>query len=103
MPAEASWERDSAGGLLLRGDWRLRPLDQRLRRDAASLLRQRWEYLSLAKVTALDSATLAFVIDWQSIQRSLGSSAELRNPPATLLDLAKLYGLTQLWQGDSHA
>jgi len=103
MPAEAAWERDSGGGLLLCGDWRLRPLDQLLRRDAASLLRQRWEYLSFAKVTALDSATLAFVLDWQSAQRALGSQAELRAPPQTLLDLAKLYGLTQLWQENIHA
>ncbi|MEY2341804.1 lipid asymmetry maintenance protein MlaB [Acidithiobacillus sp. IBUN Pt1247-S3] len=97
MPAEASWEKDAAGGLRLSGDWRLRPLDQVLRRDAKALLQRQWAHLSLAGVTALDSATLAFVLEWQSAQRTLGSKAELRDLPKTLYDLLSLYGLGQLW------
>ena len=100
MPAKATWEGDDGGGLRLSGDWRLRSLDQILRRDGKTLLRQQWTHLSLAGVTALDSATLAFVLEWQSAQRSLGSAAQLHDLPKTLKDLLNLYGLGQLWQED---
>ncbi len=103
MSAEAGWEADGSGGLRLTGDWRLRAMDQTLRRDARSLLQKSWTSLSLAGVTALDSATLAFLLEWQEAQRALGSTAEPCDLPPTLKDLLALYGLSHIWHGQNDA
>jgi len=98
MAAEAIWEPDGATGLRLRGDWRLESLDQLLRRDAKALLRQPWSQLSLAEDTKVDSSTLAFLLDWQSAQRELGSSATILSTVPALEALLQLYGLEGIWR-----
>jgi ABC-type transporter Mla MlaB component len=98
MADKAIWERDGAAGLRLRGDWRLDALDQTLRRDAKILLRQPWTQLSLAEDTEVDSSTLAFLLDWQSAQRALGSPATVLHPPPALEALLQLYGLEGIWR-----
>ena len=101
MAAKATWERDGANALRLSGDWRLEALDQTLRRDAKVLLRQAWSQLSLAEGTEVDSSTLAFLLDWQSAQRALGSAAKVVDPPPALEALLQLYGLEGTWGADA--
>jgi phospholipid transport system transporter-binding protein len=46
--------------------------------------------IDLSGVTAVDSAGLALMLEWQAIQSSMGRAFQILNAPASLLSLARL-------------
>lgn len=47
-------------------------------------------------VERVDSAALAVVLEWRRAARAAGREIELRNLPASLTELADLYGVAEL-------
>ncbi len=98
MPNEARWQEKEPGVLALAGDWRLPFLARQLQQDAKSLYEGDWRMLSLADLQALDSATVAFVLDWQDQRRRAAKAHAICSPlPQKFLDLLGLYGVSQQW------
>ncbi len=96
----AQWKEDRQGtrrGLLLEGNWSLPHLDAVLGRTGAVLFGQPWDYLSLLRVEQVDSATLAFLLEWQEQQRKRGMDGDILDMPQSLQELVDLYGLGGLW------
>lgn len=52
--------------------------------------------LDLGGVTRANSAALALLLQWQEDARRDGATLVVRNPPASLLDLARLSNLRDL-------
>lgn len=52
--------------------------------------------VDLSAVTEVDSSGLAVVFAWQRAAQLGGKSLRLENPPANLLSLADLYGVSEL-------
>ena len=61
-----------------------RDLEERVIREAAV------ECIDLAEVTAVDSAALALLLEWQARARGNGRKLAVRNAPGGLLRLARL-------------
>jgi phospholipid transport system transporter-binding protein len=61
-----------------------RGLEEQVQREAAV------ERIDLAGVTAVDSAGLALLLEWQARARANGRSLAVRNVPGALLRLARL-------------
>lgn len=59
-------------------------------------LRSQDTVFDLAAVKAVDSSGLAVVFGWQRAAARNGQRLRLLNPPANLLSLADLYGLSEL-------
>ncbi len=101
MSSPARWKEDRQGtrrGLLLEGNWTLPHLDAVLGRTGAALFGQPWDYISLRGVEQVDSATLAFLLEWQEQQRKGGMApGGILNAPQALQELADLYGLEGFW------
>lgn len=53
-------------------------------------------HLDLAAVTDVDSSALSLVFAWMRGGAARGLAFRLVNPPASLISLAKLYGVSEL-------
>jgi phospholipid transport system transporter-binding protein len=52
--------------------------------------------IDLGQLTAIDSAAVATLLEWKRAAHQKGQPLTLRNLPASLVSLAKLYGVTEL-------
>jgi phospholipid transport system transporter-binding protein len=52
--------------------------------------------VDFAKVTEVDSAAVALVLEWRRQAQGHNRALRLANPPAALQNLAKLYGVLEL-------
>jgi phospholipid transport system transporter-binding protein len=52
----------------------------------------------LSKVTVVDSAAVATLLAWRRASRQAATQLAYLDPPANLLALAELYGVTELLQ-----
>ena len=78
----------NARALLEAGQRTLRSLDSR--QQSAELL------LDLAAVSEVDSSSLSTVFAWQRKASERRVSLRIVNPPASMLSLAALYGVSEL-------
>lgn len=63
--------------------------------SGAALLGAQAKPFDLAAVTDVDSSGLAVVLGWQRAAARLGRELRVANPPANLLSLAELYGVSE--------
>mgnify|MGYP003336686597 FL=1 len=54
--------------------------------------------LDFSDVTEVDSSAVALALEWQRIAARSGISLRLENLPASMLNLSKLYGVSELVQ-----
>ena len=59
--------------------------------------------IDFARVTTVDSSAVALLLDWRRQARARGKTLEFVNLPPTLLDLARLYGVSELIQPQAAA
>ena len=52
--------------------------------------------IDFSAVTGVDSAAVALLLEWRRMALARGKTLEFENLPATLLALAKLYGVAEL-------
>ena len=62
----------------------------------ADMVREGGRLFDLAAVTEVDSSGLAVVFGWSRAAAAAGQPLRIVNPPANLLSLAELYGVTEL-------
>jgi len=54
--------------------------------------------IDFSKVTSVDSSAVALLLDWLRQAKARGTSLQFVNLPASLLALARLYGVAELIQ-----
>ncbi|MDD5297244.1 MAG: STAS domain-containing protein [Rhodocyclaceae bacterium] len=81
LAVEGVMTHDSARALLEAGTGALKP--------GATLF-------DLSSVTDVDSSGLAVIFGWQRAALAAGSSVHIANPPANLVSLAEMYGVSEL-------
>ena len=54
--------------------------------------------IDFAHVTTVDSSAVALLLDWRRQAKARGKTLDFVNLPATLLALARLYGVSELIQ-----
>ncbi|MFM9969281.1 MAG: lipid asymmetry maintenance protein MlaB [Burkholderiales bacterium] len=54
--------------------------------------------IDFSEVTEVDSAAVALTLEWQRIALANKVTLELKNLPASMLNLAKLYGVSEIIQ-----
>ena len=54
--------------------------------------------IDFSEVTEVDSSAIALALEWQRIAARNKVSLELRNLPASMINLSKLYGVSELVQ-----
>jgi len=54
--------------------------------------------IDFAKVTAVDSAAVALLLEWRRMASARGKKLSFENLPTNLLALAQLYGVAELIQ-----
>lgn len=64
--------------------------------DGSGLMARPENVFDLAHVQEVDSSGLAVVFGWVRAAAQQGKTVRIVNPPATLLSLADLYGVTDL-------
>lgn len=57
----------------------------------------------LSGVANIDSSCLAVLFGWQRAAQARGKALALANPPASLVSLAEVYGVTELLPLSCHA
>lgn len=84
---QTSIDNETAGALLAAG--------------SAAIARGDCEF-DLSGVTAVDTAAIALLLDWQRQAQARGARLALRDVPAAIASLAKLYGVDELLDLDGH-
>lgn len=64
--------------------------------NAQSVLPETMKSIDLSAVTAVDSAGLALLLEWQASRKSSSSALTFINAPSSLLSLASLCEATEL-------
>lgn len=85
--------RETAQGAAVEGAMTL-PNASALLAGGVAALRAEATVFDLAAVTEVDSSGLAVVFAWQRAAARDGRGVRLANPPANLLSLAELYGVS---------
>ncbi|WP_374355888.1 lipid asymmetry maintenance protein MlaB [Chitinimonas sp.] len=67
----------------------------RVEREVAPSLTQDQVILDLSAINEIDSAAISLLLHWQRAAMAAGHRLFLRNPPASLLSLAGLYGVEE--------
>lgn len=67
----------------------------RVEREVAASLGQDELIIDMAAVTEVDSTAVSLLLHWQRAAMGHGHRLQLRNPPASLLSLATLYGVEE--------
>jgi phospholipid transport system transporter-binding protein len=62
----------------------------------SDMLREGGRVFDLAAVAEVDSSGLAVVFGWSRAATAAGQTLRIVNPPANLISLAELYGVTEL-------
>jgi phospholipid transport system transporter-binding protein len=62
----------------------------------SDMLREGGRVFDLAAVAEVDSSGLAVVFGWSRAAAAAGQTLRIVNPPANLISLAELYGVTEL-------
>ena len=57
--------------------------------------------IDFAKVTGVDSAAVALLLEWRRMAAARGKTLVFENLPPNLLALARLYGVAELIQPDA--
>ncbi len=68
----------------------------RVRAEGEQLLAEGVTQFDLSGLGKVDSAALSLFMNWRRSALAQGRSLEFRNTPASLLSLAKLYGVAEL-------
>jgi phospholipid transport system transporter-binding protein len=67
----------------------------RIEREVAPSLGQDALVIDMAAVTEVDSAAVSLLLHWQRAAMAAGHQLHLKQPPASLLSLAALYGVEE--------
>ncbi|WP_158228990.1 lipid asymmetry maintenance protein MlaB [Chitinimonas sp. BJB300] len=70
----------------------------RIEREFADQLRQSTLVVDLAGVSEVDSTAISLLLQWRRAAAAAGRQLQFRQPPASLLSLATLYGVEEFLQ-----
>ena len=87
---------DGVPWLFLQGDWRVAPMDKVLRSFAWAKDGQDCTEVSVVKLEAADSATLAMLMEWVQQARQRGTALRIHGASPKLQELASLYHLQDI-------
>lgn len=87
--------RRDGGGLAVSGDMTLETAAGLLASGLAEITAAE-PAIDLSAVSNIDSSSLAVLFGWQRAAQAQGKSLRLINPPASLLSLAEVYGVSGL-------